>query len=97
MFGIFLSAINVALGFVFRSVIIKFALFFALFFVASEFIKFITGCGCIPQIGSVTQAMSKIPGSVWWFLNLFNFAQGLSIIFCALAVRFLIRRIPFFG
>jgi Protein of unknown function (DUF2523) len=98
MFGIVLSALNVILGFVFRSVIIKFGLFFALFFVASEFIQFITSCNnCIPGSSSVSSALSAIPSSVWYFLNLFKFSQGIVIIFSALAVRFLIRRIPFFG
>lgn len=97
MFGIVLSALNVALGFLLRTVVIKFALYFALFFVASEFIEFITDCGCIPGSSAISSALQSVPSSVWYFLNLFNFAQGITTIFSALAVRFLIRRIPFFG
>jgi hypothetical protein len=97
MFGIVLSALNVALAFVFRSAVVKFALYFGLFFVASEFIGFITGCGCVPAVDAVLRSLNFLPTGVLWFLNLTGFATGLTIIFSAIAVRFLIRRIPFFG
>ena len=97
MYGIVLSALYSLFTFLLRSVLVKFVLFFGLFFVASEFIGFITGCGCIPGASSITLVLNKVPSSVWYFLSLFGFAQGLTAVLCALAVRFLIRRIPFFG
>ena len=41
MFGILLSALNSVLGWVFRSLLVKFVLFFALYFITSEFVGFI--------------------------------------------------------
>ncbi|HIB0844427.1 TPA: DUF2523 domain-containing protein, partial [Escherichia coli] len=38
MFGILISALNTLLGFVFRSLIIKFVVFFALYFVVQGFV-----------------------------------------------------------
>jgi Protein of unknown function (DUF2523) len=97
MYGIVLSALYSLFTFLLRSVLVKFVLFFALFFVASEFIQFITSCGCIPGSSLIATALGNMPSSVWYFLTLFGFAQGLTAVFSALAVRFLIRRIPFFG
>lgn len=39
MFGILISALNTLLGFVFRSLIIKFFVFFALYFVVQGLLK----------------------------------------------------------
>lgn len=39
MFGILISALNTLLGFVFRSLIIKFVVFFALYFVVQGFVE----------------------------------------------------------
>lgn len=39
MFGILISALNTLLGFVFRSLIIKFVVFFALYFVVQGFVR----------------------------------------------------------
>jgi Protein of unknown function (DUF2523) len=97
MYGIVLSALYSLFTFLLRSVLVKFILFFALFFISSEFISFITGCGCIPGSSSISTALNNVPSSVWYFLSLFSFAQGFTAVLCALAVRFLIRRIPFFG
>jgi Protein of unknown function (DUF2523) len=97
MYAIVLSALYSLFTFLLRSVLVKFVLFFALFFVASEFIQFITSCGCIPGSSSISSALGNVPFSVWYFLTLFGFGQGFTIVLSALAVRFLIRRIPFFG
>lgn len=42
MFGIVSSALNAALGFVLRSVLIKFVVFFGLFFVVTGFMGILT-------------------------------------------------------
>jgi hypothetical protein len=97
MYAIFLSALYSLFSFLLRSVLVKFVLFFALFFVASEFITFITSCNCIPGTSAISSALGSVPSSVWYFLTLFGFGQGFTMVLSALAVRFLIRRIPFFG
>lgn len=95
MFGIVLSALNVILGFVFRSVIVKFVLFFGLFFVTTEFISILSPL--LPNSSSLTGALGGIPAGVWYFLDLFNLSAGLPLLMSAWATRFIIRRIPLIG
>ena len=95
MFGIVLSALNVALGWVFRSVLVKFVLYFALYFVTVEFTQIMITL--LPAASSINGAFSGITASVWYFLDLFAFSQGLPIVLSAIATRFIIRRIPVIG
>lgn len=97
MFGIVLSAINTVSTYVFSSLMLKFILFSCMFMIVNGFIKFITGCGCVPSGPALSAAFHSIPSPVWYFLNLFGVAQGITAIICAYAVRFLLRRIPLFG
>lgn len=76
MFGILLSAFNVVLGFVFRSVLVKFFVFFGLFFVVTEFISVIGYL--LPSGASLAGALYGIPTSVWYFLDLFNISNGIT-------------------
>lgn len=95
MFGIFLSALNVLLGFIFRSVVVKFALFFGLFFVTTEFISILSPL--LPNGSALGGALGGIPGGVWYFLDLFNVSVGLPLLMSAWSTRFIIRRIPLIG
>lgn len=95
MFGIFLSALNVVLGFIFRSVLIKFVLFFGLFFITTEFMGVLGSL--LPDGGSIASALGGISADVWYFLDLFNFSAGLPILLSAAVTRFTIRRIPVIG
>lgn len=95
MFGIVLSVFNTALAWVFRSLIVKFGIFFALYFVTTEFIGFVVQL--VPATSTVTGAMSGLSSGVWYLLDAFSFAQGLSAIVSAYATRFVIRRIPLIG
>jgi hypothetical protein len=95
MFGILLSAFNIVLAWVFRSLLIKFALFFALYFITSEFVGFIASL--VPSTSSITGTMSGIGSATWYFLNVFMITQGISLVVSAYATRFIIRRIPVIG
>ncbi len=95
MFGIVLSVFNTALAWVFRSLIVKFGLFFGLYFITSEFMGLIVSL--IPSTNSVSGTMSGIGSATWYFLNVFNLTQGTSLIVSAYATRFVIRRIPVIG
>lgn len=95
MFGILLSALNTALAWVFRSVLVKFGVFFVLYFITSEFTDFIVTL--IPDTSSVTGTLSGIGSGTWYFLNVFQITQGLSLVVSAYATRFVIRRIPVIG
>jgi hypothetical protein len=95
MFGIFLSALNSVLGWVFRSLLVKFGVFFALYFITSEFVGLMVQL--IPETSSVNSTMSAIGSGTWYFLNVFQVTQGLSLVVSAYATRFVIRRIPVIG
>jgi Protein of unknown function (DUF2523) len=95
MFGIVLSVFYTALGWIFRSLLIKFVLYFALFFVTSEFIALITNL--IPDASSINGTLSGIGAATWYFLDAFKITTGLSLVVSAYATRFIIRRIPIIG
>jgi len=95
MFGIVLSALNAVLAFVVRSIIVKFVMFFALFFVTTEFIAVISDI--LPSGAALSTALGGIPGDVWYFLDLFNVSNGIPVLLSAWVTRFIIRRIPVIG
>lgn len=95
MFGILLSALNAILAFVMRSVIVKFAFYFALYFVTTEFLAILVAY--LPTSSALSGAFSAIPPTVWYFLDMFQIASGIPIIIGAYITRFMIRRIPIIG
>lgn len=97
MYGILLSAFNSVLTFVLRSVLVKFVLFFGLFFVTTEFIQVLSASGLLPSATSLSGVMGGVPSAVWYFLDLFSFSVGFSALLSAWVTRFIIRRIPLIG
>lgn len=95
MFGILVSAFNTVLGFLLRSILVKFVFYFALYFVTTEFVAILLSL--LPTSSSLNGAFSSIPSSVWYFLDLFQISFGLPLIISAFVTRFMIRRIPIIG
>jgi len=95
MFGILMSAGASLLAFVLRSVLVKFVMFFALFFVASGFIAYLSAL--LPTASSISPALGNLTAGIWYFLDLFGFSIGLPAVLAAWALRFMIRRIPVIG
>lgn len=95
MFAIFVSALNVILAWLVRSVLVKFVIFFGLYFVTSEFVGIVSGL--IPDGSSVDGVLSGIGSATWYFLDAFSITQGISMVVSAYATRFIIRRIPVIG
>jgi hypothetical protein len=95
MYGIFLSALATALTFLVRSVLVKFVLYFALFFVASEFMGYVANK--LPAASVLNQAFTAIPSGVWFFFDLFQVGLGVKLCLAAYVTRFAIRRIPLIG
>lgn len=95
MFGILVSAFNFILGWVVRSVLVKFVLFFGLYFVTSEFLQVISSL--LPNASSLNGALSGISASTAYFLDVFALQSGLSLVVSAYVTRFVIRRIPVIG
>jgi hypothetical protein len=97
MFGILVSAFNVVLGFVFRSILVKFVVMFALYFVVTGFVSVLANSGLLPSASSLSSSLGGIPSTVWYFLDLFSVSFGLKLVVAAMAAKFIIRRIPFIG
>ena len=98
MWTILLSALWTAVSFVFRTVVIKFVVFTAIFVLLAELLPLVTRLmgfdGFYHALGT---SMGQIPASVWFFLNAFRFDVGLPLILSAYASRFVIRRLPLVG
>jgi hypothetical protein len=100
LFGILLSALQSILGFVLRSVTIKFVLFWFLYLVVREIVPILTSYGFFPgaaKAAALNSSLLGIPSGVWYFLDLMNFSMGVSAVLSAYVTRFIIRRIPFIG
>lgn len=95
MFGILLSAFFSVLAWIFRSVMVKFVTFFALFFIATEFIAYLGPK--LPGGASLTQAFNGIPPGMWWFFDMFKVGTGVQMVLAAYVTRFSIRRMPVVG
>ena len=101
MFGILLSALNSVFGFAmsffFRTVVVKFFLFFGLFFVTTELVAVLMSSGIIPDASKAQGYLNTIGAPIQYFLNMFAIYDGMALILSAYATRFMIRRIPFIG
>ena len=98
-FNLVLSALYTAVGFLVKSTIGKFFLFFGLFFVTTEFVPilFSGATSLLPGTTAITNALSGLPPGIWYFLELMRIDIGLPAIISAWATRFVIRRIPIIG
>lgn len=95
MFGILLSSINTALGWLVQSVLVKFVVFFGLFFITSEFLAVISPL--IPNANSLNGALGNVPSSIAYFLDVFAVKTGISMLVSAYTTRFSIRKVPVIG
>lgn len=95
MYGIILSAINTALAFVFKQIIVKFFVLFAIFFVIQAFVSVLGTY--VPDPAKLDTALGSLTNGTWWLLDMFAFTQGASLVVTASVYAFLIRRIPLIG
>lgn len=95
MFGILLSAGNALLGFIFRTVVIKACVIFAIFFVIESFAPVMKSL--LPQTLGINELFSQLPESFYYYFNLFMIADGIKLVLSAMLSRFIIRRIPLIG
>lgn len=95
MFGIMTSVLYGVLGFLLRSVIVKFTVFFALYFIVQEFVPLIFDM--VNRQLPLLALISSIPDSLKYFFSVFKVIDGINIILSAFVTRFIIRRIPVIG
>ncbi|WP_372435823.1 DUF2523 family protein [Pandoraea sputorum] len=97
LFAILAGVVNTMLGFVFRASVVKWATFFALWYVVTEFVEAIKSSSLLPNTSKLNEAFTNIPSGVWYWLDLFAVSEGAPMIVGAFATRFLIRRLPIIG
>jgi hypothetical protein len=95
MFGILVSAFFSVLGWLVHSILVKFVVFFALFFITTEFITLLAPM--LPGASQLSQAFAAQAPGVWYFLDIFKIGFGVSACLTAFVTRFIIRRIPVIG
>ncbi|MBT9540265.1 DUF2523 domain-containing protein [Thiobacillus sp.] len=95
MFAILFSAFNVALAFVFRSIVVKFVIMFAAWFLAVELIGALVAY--VPSTSAIVAAMGQFPPLLWYLLDLIRIDIGIPLMLSAMSTKFLIRRLPFVG
>ncbi|ENI2278007.1 DUF2523 domain-containing protein [Escherichia coli] len=89
------SVLYGVLGFLLRSVIVKFTVFFALYFIVQEFVPLIFDM--VNRQLPLLALISSIPDSLKYFFSVFKVIDGINIILSAFVTRFIIRRIPVIG
>ena len=95
MFGRVLSALFSFAGWFVKSAMVKFVLYFGLFFVTTEFIQIIVPL--LPGASDLLSAFSAQAPGVWYLLDIFQVPLGVSLCLSAFVTRFIIRRLPVIG
>ncbi|MBI0570520.1 DUF2523 family protein, partial [Pectobacterium parmentieri] len=72
-----LAALYTALSFLLRSVVMKFGIMFALFFVVQEFVPVLMSLVNVSPLPLV-ELFDQLPDSVWYFLNIFQVPTGIA-------------------
>jgi hypothetical protein len=95
MFGRVLSALFSFAGWLFKSAMVKWVFYFALFFFVTEAIQLLVPL--LPGASGLTSVLSQQSPGVWFFMSAFKLGYGISACVSALATRFIIRRLPVIG
>lgn len=98
MGGLILRLFSGFLGFVFKGIVAKFFVFFALFFVTTEFIPVVIELFIPENLRVNFQTLfNNLPSDMWYFLDLLKVPFGVTLFISAMLARFIIRRIPVIG
>lgn len=96
MFFIIRSALAFFFGKVLQAAVIKFFIFGIIALIATELLPLIV-TALLPSTSNLDSSIAGLDNTFFFYADVFMVFQGLSICLSALATRFIIRRIPFFG
>ncbi len=96
MFSIFRSALAFFFGKLLQAAVVKFLVFGVIALIATELLPVIV-TALIPTTANLDSSIAGLDNTFFFYADVFMVFQGLSICLSALATRFIIRRIPFFG
>lgn len=97
MFGILVSAFNVALGWLVRGVVIKFVILSAIAYVISWIADAVLSQLDISPLTGMQTLIDSLPAGLLWAMGLFRFDVGLPLVMGAMLTKFIIRRLPIIG
>ena len=98
MGGLILRLFSGFLGFVFKGIVAKFFVFFALFFITTEYIPVVIELFIPENLRVNFQTLfNNLPSDMWYFLELLKVPFGVTLFISAMLARFIIRRIPVIG
>ena len=98
MGGLILRLFSGFLGFVFKGIVAKFFVFFALFFITTEFIPVVIELFIPENLRVNFQTLfNNLPSDMWYFLELLKVPFGVTLFISVMLARFIIRRIPVIG
>ncbi|MBI0495962.1 DUF2523 family protein, partial [Pectobacterium parmentieri] len=72
-----LAALYTGLGFLLRSIVVKFGIMFGLFFIVQELAPVLLSLVNVSPLPLV-ELFSQLPDSVWYFLNIFQVPTGIA-------------------
>ncbi|MDP8163492.1 DUF2523 family protein [Pasteurella skyensis] len=98
MGGLIIRLFSGLLVYVFKGIVVKFFLFFGLFYVTSEFIPLVIQHFIPDSLKfDFVSIFNSLPLDIWYFLELFRVPFGVNLLISAMVSRFIIRRLPIIG
>ena len=88
---------SAVIGWLVRTVLIKFVVFTALYVIVSAFISYLMTKLASVGPGSLNAALNAWSPAMWYFADLTLFSQGIPAVISAYVLRFAIRRLPVIG
>ena len=95
IFELLLMVSRSFLGYLLKTSLIKWAVFFALYFLVVEMMPFIKDL--VFRFLDFQPIFNTLPSEFDYFLTYLSFEHGFNLIISAYLVRFIIRRIPVVG
>ena len=95
--AVLISGFNSILGWIFKTIVIKFVFYTIIFLLVSEGLSYLTTAGIFPDGTSLSNMLSSFAPSVWWGLDLMGFDIGFPLILGALTTKFIIKLIRGMG
>lgn len=96
MWGLLLSGIWTAVGWIFRAIVFKGVFYIAIFYFVSEAMAYFAQIVIVDLMG-FSDAVTSLGNGAGWFIKLFRLDVGLPAIIAAYVLRFSIRRLPIIG
>lgn len=86
---------SAVVGWVFRTVLLKFIVFTVMYLVITSVIGYLSAK--LPVASTLNAGLAAWTPAMWFFADLTLWTQFFPAVISAMILRFAIRRIPFFG